>query len=252
MKIDVVMLTKDSEYVLRKCLDSIYRNIPINNLIVIDGFSKDNTVKILEEFDERYGNLRLIRDSGTRAKAREIGVRNVETEWFMFVDSDVVLCRRWFDRARKYAGVGVGAVWGVNVDIIPNFRSRVFYKLALHVAKKSFKIRGGLHDTLILRDAIKNIKIPSYLRIFEDAYVMKWIRSRGYRVQICEDAYCLHYKPPENWYWKAAVSVAKSEVKCGLVYSGLYRYVLYYPFFSAYWLIYNFQRIKKAYSYAGD
>jgi len=82
MKIDVVMLTKNSEYILRRCLSSIYRNIPVNNLIVIDGFSKDNTVKILEEFNEKYGNLRLIRDGGTRARAREIGIENVETEWF--------------------------------------------------------------------------------------------------------------------------------------------------------------------------
>ena len=246
MKIDVVMLTKNSEYILRRCLSSIYRNIPVNNLIVIDGFSKDNTIKILEEFNEKYGNLRLIRDGGTRARAREIGIENVETEWFMFVDSDVVLCRGWFDKARKHTGSGVGAVWGVNVDIIPNFRSRAFYKLALRVAKESFKIRGGLHDTLILHDAVKGIKIPPYLHVFEDAYVIKWIRNRGYRVRICEDVYCLHYKPPENWYWRAAVSVAKAEVKCGLAYSRLYRYALYYPFFSAYWLIHNFQRIKNA------
>ena len=81
MKVDVVMLTKDSEHILRKCLNSVYRNIPVNNLVVVDGYSKDDTLNILKEFDEKYGNVRILRDKGTRAKAREIGIKNVETEW---------------------------------------------------------------------------------------------------------------------------------------------------------------------------
>ena len=244
MKIDVVMLTKDSEYILRRCLNSVYRNIPVNNLIVVDGFSKDNTLSILEEFNEKYGNLRIIKDRGTRAKAREIGIENVETEWFMFVDSDVILCKDWYKKAQRYVNSGVGAVWGINVDVVPNFKSRIFHKLALHVARESFKIRGGLHDTLILHEAVKGIKIPAHLHAYEDAYVIRWIKEGGYKVQICEDIYCLHYRPPEDWQWKGSISLAKNEIRCGLVYSGLYRYVLYYPFFAIYWAIQNLQRIK--------
>jgi len=45
--IDVVMLTLDAELSLEKSLFSIYKEIPVNRLIVCDGGSKDNTIKIL-------------------------------------------------------------------------------------------------------------------------------------------------------------------------------------------------------------
>ncbi|MGA2524544.1 MAG: hypothetical protein ABSF65_10390 [Candidatus Bathyarchaeia archaeon] len=47
-QVDVVLLTKDSAHKLSNCLTSIYKNVPVKNLIVIDGFSTDGTLKILE------------------------------------------------------------------------------------------------------------------------------------------------------------------------------------------------------------
>ncbi len=44
--VDVVLLTKNSDYLLEKCITSIYENIPVNNLIVVDGFSTDRTMDI--------------------------------------------------------------------------------------------------------------------------------------------------------------------------------------------------------------
>jgi glycosyltransferase involved in cell wall biosynthesis len=78
--VDVVMLTKNSELLLDKCLKSIYENMPVNRLIVVDAFSTDNTLRILDEFGKRYGNIKIISDSGSRGRAREMGIREVETE----------------------------------------------------------------------------------------------------------------------------------------------------------------------------
>ncbi|MDI6905191.1 MAG: glycosyltransferase family A protein [Candidatus Bathyarchaeia archaeon] len=87
-RIDVVVLTKDSEHLLERCLNSIYQNIPVNKLIIVDGYSKDNTLKILQEFNKKYKNIKVFLDNGNRATARQKGIREVETEWFAFVDSD--------------------------------------------------------------------------------------------------------------------------------------------------------------------
>jgi glycosyltransferase involved in cell wall biosynthesis len=35
--IDVIVLTKNSEHLLDKCITSIYENVLVKNLIVIDG-----------------------------------------------------------------------------------------------------------------------------------------------------------------------------------------------------------------------
>lgn len=243
MRIDVVILTKNSEYILEDCLNSIYRNVPVNNLIVVDGFSTDSTIKILNDFNRKYGNIRIIQEKGTRATARELGIHNVETEWFMFVDSDVILCEDWYEKASKYMKADVGAIWGVNIDVIENLNSQTFYKLFMYVSKEAFKIRGGMHDTLIRHDAVKDIKIPSYLHTYEDAHIVRWIKDKGYDVIIGEDIYCLHIRPPEDWTLKESVSLAAWEIKCGLAHFKAYKYILYYPFFAFYWLLQKYKRL---------
>ena len=46
--IDVVMLTLDAENFLEKSLYTVFREIPVNRLIVCDGGSKDKTLEILK------------------------------------------------------------------------------------------------------------------------------------------------------------------------------------------------------------
>jgi len=43
--IDVVMITKNSDFMLKRCIESIYANLPVENLIIVDGFSTDKTFK---------------------------------------------------------------------------------------------------------------------------------------------------------------------------------------------------------------
>jgi glycosyltransferase involved in cell wall biosynthesis len=235
--IDVVVLTKNSEHLLDKCLASIYANVPVKNLIVVDGFSTDGTLKIVNKINEEHGNITVLNENGSRAKAREKGVRQVGTEWFMFVDSDVVLCKNWYGKAEKSIRTDVGAVWGVNIDVIPNMKDKRFLKLQSLIARQCFNLRGGMHDTLIRREAVEGIKIPEQLHTYEDAYIMNWIKEKGYKAVIGDDIYCLHFKPPGNWNLENGISQAIVEFRCGLVYSHLYEYMLYYPFFLFYWYL---------------
>jgi len=194
--VDVVMLTKNSELLLDKCLKSIYENVPVNRLIVVDAFSTDNTLKILDEFGKRYGNIKIISDSGSRGRAREMGIREVETEWFMFVDSDVVLCEDWFRGVSRYVRQDVGAIWGV--DILGYVENRFAMKVLQWMEARVFDIRGGYHDILIRYDAVKDVKIPSSLHTLEDTYIKEWITAKNYRVLISYASYCRHYKTMSN------------------------------------------------------
>ncbi len=235
MQVDVVMLTKNSQHLLYKCLDSIYQNVPIKNLIIIDGYSKDHTLEILEKFNRKYGNVRLFQMNGSRAKARTEGIRKVTTEWFMFVDSDVLLCRDWFQKAQADLSSDAGAVWGFNVDVLPNIRNKRILKFQSLVAKQCFKLRGGMHDTLILHKAVEGIQIPEELHAYEDAYIVHWIEEHGYKATVGSRIYCLHYKPPENWNLTNGIQQAIVELKCGFVYSHLFKYAFFYPIFFLYW-----------------
>ncbi|MBN1358508.1 glycosyltransferase family 2 protein [Candidatus Bathyarchaeota archaeon] len=235
--IDVVVLTKNSEHLLDKCLDSVYKNVPVKNLIVVDGFSTDRTLKIIDKANEDHGNVKVLKVNGSRATAREKGIQQVSTEWFMFVDSDVILGRDWFRKAEKNVKDNVGAVWGVNIDVVPNVKNKRILKLQSLIARQCFGLRGGMHDTLIRREAVEGIKIPEQLHAYEDAYIINWIENKGYKTVVGDDVYCLHYKPPTNWNMQNGVSQAIVEFKCGIVYSHMYEYMFLYPIFMFHWFI---------------
>ena len=235
--IDVVELTKNSEYLLNKCLTSVYKNVPVKNLIIVDGFSTDGTMKIIEKAKEAHGNVTVLKVDGSRARAREKGIQKVSTEWFMFVDSDVILGRDWFRKAMKDMKDNVGAVWGVNIDIVPNVKDKRILKLQSLIARQCFGLRGGMHDTLIRRKAVEGIRIPEQLHAYEDSYIINWIEKKGYKTVIGEDVYCLHFKPPGNWSLQNGVFQATIEFRCGLVYSHMYEYMFLYPVFMFHWFI---------------
>jgi glycosyltransferase involved in cell wall biosynthesis len=235
--IDVVVLTKNSEHLLDKCLTSIYENVLVKNLIVIDGFSTDRTLKIINETSETHGNVEVLKVNGSRARAREKGIKQVSTDWFMFVDSDVILGRDWFRKAEKNVKSDVGAIWGVNIDVIPNIKDKRALKLQSIIARQCFSLRGGMHDTLIRRKAVEGIRIPEQLHAYEDAYIINWIKAKGYKTVIGDDVYCLHYKPPTNWNLQNGVSQATLEFRCGLVYSHMFEYMFLYPVFMFHWFI---------------
>src|SRR4030066_36075 len=188
--VDVVVLTKNSEHLLDKCISSIYENVPVKNLIIVDGTSTDGTMKIVKNTDEKHGNIKILNVNGSRARAREAGIRQVETDWFMFVDSDVILSRDWFKKAASQVKPDVGAVWGVNIDVIPNVsRDKRFVKLQSLIARQCFSLRGGMHDTLIRREAVQGIKIPETLHTYEDAFIVKWIEEKGYKTMVGDGVY---------------------------------------------------------------
>src|SRR4030043_688443 len=156
MDVDVVLLTKNSEKRLRECLKSIYKNVPVNHLIVVDGYSTDKTLEIVREFQRKHGNILVIQDKGNRATARQKGIAQVKTEWFMFVDSDAVLCKDWFKKAEKHLGQDVGAVWGI--EVWSTIQNPVILKTFLWITRKIFDLRGGTHDTLVRTDLVEEIE----------------------------------------------------------------------------------------------
>ncbi|MBT0160043.1 glycosyltransferase family 2 protein [Candidatus Bathyarchaeota archaeon A05DMB-2] len=235
--VDVVLLTKNSEHLLDKCLASIFESVPVNNLIIVDGFSNDGTMEIVNRVKQKFGNVKVLKVDGSRAKARQRGIAQVTTELFMFVDSDVVLCRDWYRKAQRYVDKDVGAVWGINIDVIPNVKDKRIIKFQSLIARQCFGLRGGMHDTLIRRDAVQGIEIPEELHAYEDSYIINWIKGRGYRTVIGDDIYCLHFKAPGNWSLQNGVSQAIIEFRCGLIYSHMVEYMFYYPFFMFYWFV---------------
>ncbi len=229
--VDVVLLTKNSERKLKECLESVYCNVPVGQLIAVDGYSTDRTLEILRQFKEKYSNVRIIMDSGTRATARQRGIEAVNSDWFMFVDSDVVLCKDWYKKVQKYIQPNVGAVWGTEVwSTIKNTKT---LKLFLITTRKIFEVRGGTHDTLIRTRLLKDITIPANLHVFEDTYIKDWIEQKGYRVVACYNPFCIHYRPMEVWTFRGSLGLMAESFGLGNP-KMISRLLLAYGFYTVY------------------
>jgi len=86
--IDVIMLTRNSNKpYFRRVLRAVKEKIPVHHFIVVDGHSTDGTVETVKEF---FGSrVKVIRTTGTLGYARLLGLMVSDTEWVVFVDSDV-------------------------------------------------------------------------------------------------------------------------------------------------------------------
>ena len=230
--VDVVLLTFNSERMLKECVQSIYENVPVGQLIVVDGYSIDRTISILNKFNEKHGNIKIVFDRGNRATARQKGISYVSTDWFMFVDSDVVLCKGWYKKAQKYAETNVGAIWGI--EVWSTIKNPKLLKIFLTITRKIFEVRGGTHDTLIRTDLVKDIRIPTNLHVFEDAYIKEWITSRGYRVVACYIPFCIHYRPQTVWTFRGSLNLVAESFSIGHP-SLVGRLLLAYGFYAIYY-----------------
>jgi len=231
MHVDVVVITKNSEHMLNECLKSVYENVPVHRLIVVDGHSTDKTLEIVREFQKKYGNILLIQDRGNRATARQKGINQVKTEWFMFVDSDAVLCKDWFKKAEKHLGQNVGAVWGI--EVWSTIQNPAILKMFLLVTRKIFDLRGGTHDTLVRTDLVKDIEIPKVLHVLEDAYIKDWITQKGYKLIACYNPYCLHFRPASVWTIQGSLNIIADAIRAGRL-TLLIKLAVPYGFYTAY------------------
>jgi len=203
MTIDVVLLTKNSEKpCLKDCADSIFANIPIDRLIVVDGGSTDGTLELLKN----YPRVEVIMDhGGTRASARQKGIEAVKSEWHVHVDSDVVLSHEWFKKAWNLVGGEVGAIWGAAVPADKHFfnidyaMSKLYRKSIKELLVKQMRSqRCMMHDTLIRTSAVRGIKIPKNLHIWEDEYIGRYITRKGFKFLKVVEPYCLHFLTPNE------------------------------------------------------
>ena len=86
ISISAVIITKNEENKIKKCLDSL-KNL-VNEIIIIDDLSYDNTVKICKE----YGAKVIINESkGNFDRQRNLGIENATGDWILQMDADEIV-----------------------------------------------------------------------------------------------------------------------------------------------------------------
>ena len=85
-KISVVVCVKNEEERIRACLEGIIKNSP-DEIIVVDGNSYDNTVRIASEFTNKI----IITKNSNLTRDRQIGINAANNNFIAMIDGDHVL-----------------------------------------------------------------------------------------------------------------------------------------------------------------
>jgi len=108
MKVDVVVCAKNNAETIRPVLERVLRYVPVNRLILIDGESGDETVKIAEGF-----GAEIYSDGGKGlGYARNTALSLVETPIFAFIDADTLIPKNWFSLIRHFKDPKVAVASG--------------------------------------------------------------------------------------------------------------------------------------------
>ena len=187
MKFDICIPTKNSEKYIRTCLDSVINVFGnrIKRIIIVDGYSDDNTIKIIETFTTFP--IKVYFSSKKLGKVREFMIEKVKTKWFWFIDSDVKVNKRWFDIMISNIEKNIGAIQGFALPSNALLRK-------IRMVKRPE--RGFTSNTLIRTKAVKGIKLPNIPR-GEDDLIKEFIENKGFRWKYVP-AYCDHLKPTGN------------------------------------------------------
>lgn len=98
--VDVIIPIIHTNELWRANLLSIYREVPVNRLIISDGGCIDNSIEVAKEFP------RVVvldhRDYVSLGYCLRKLIEEVETEWFIYLHSDVYLPDAWFDGMKKH------------------------------------------------------------------------------------------------------------------------------------------------------
>lgn len=88
---DIVICTFNSEHSIKQCIESVFNNFTLlNNIYIVDGGSKDKTLEILQQFN-RPNIVIHVKPELTLGQSREYAFTLPTTEFFLQIDSDVVI-----------------------------------------------------------------------------------------------------------------------------------------------------------------
>lgn len=199
--VDVVMCTWNSNKpYFARCLESIKREIPVHHFLVVDRYSHDGTIEAVRE---HFGPVAVaVKSQQNLAKARMIGIAHVDTEYFVFVDSDVELSRGWFRRIASYVDDEVGAChdhgYVLHLPIMfmwtewMGLDKRPIIDVTLD---NMSRYRGCTHSTILKTSLVKDWKPSSSLSAYEDWMLLKHVVNKGYRWRIVNEYTVKHHTP---------------------------------------------------------
>lgn len=209
MLISFIIPTLNSEKYLDQCLNSI---LGLDNkgdeveIIIVDNGSTDSTLTIAKKYTSQI----YINRNSTIAGLRNIGFHNSEGALVGFIDSDVILDKKWLYYGKKIFqddSIGItGGLYGLPEN--PTWLEKIWYESKCNIEGDVSFISSGTmiikRDVFLLVDGFNEKLITG-----EDYDLCQRVINIGLRVYRSNDIKNIHYGNPdtlkklfkkERWY----------------------------------------------------
>lgn len=102
MKISIVITVFNEEKSVTGLLNSLQsQTIKPDEIVIVDGESKDKTVEIIRHFQKKDKRIKLLVEKCSRAKGRNLGVDIARNKIVALTDAGCIVHGNWFERITK-------------------------------------------------------------------------------------------------------------------------------------------------------
>lgn len=116
MKITVYIIVLNEEDTIEPLVRSLLvQTKKANEILIIDGGSKDRTVRIIKEFQKKHKSIRFIVSPGPVAYGRNVGVKHAKYEIVASIDAGCIAKKDWLEKlTMPFINLSKSCVSGVN------------------------------------------------------------------------------------------------------------------------------------------
>jgi len=225
LPVSILVATYNSELTIDECLKALFElDYPKNflEIIVIDGCSKDATVKIAQRYP-----VKIVSAPFSAPAAYNHAMKIVSNDILGFVDSDAKVEKEWLNKLVKHltdtqvAGVSGGIeTWNTENALARS----IGYDLKNRYSRlKKYVMRVATMNLLLKKSVIEEVggfdeNLPSQY----DTDLGFRISSKGYRILFEPDAKCYHFnRSTVTGYFRQQLQYGKNTAKLYLKHGNL-------------------------------
>lgn len=203
--VDVIIPVVHTNELWEANLRSIYREVPVNQLLISDGGCIDNSIDIVKKYPRV-----VVYDHSSYVSLgyclRRL-IEAVKTEWFIYLHSDVYLPEGWFDTMKKYQdyydwfGCPQRITAMIEYQNIDKMHGEVRPYAGSQMGRKNAFIEGikGIDDDFVYRQ--------------EDYVLVHIVEDNGFKHGRIEDTYHYHQVMHKESPWSGKPKRVAVEVE---------------------------------------
>lgn len=203
--VDVIIPLMHTNELWKQNLLSIYREVPVNRLLIGDGGCIDNSLTIARKFP-RVTVLDHRKYKSLGYSIRKL-IEAVETSWFIYLHSDVYLPKGWFNKMKKHQKE---YDW---FECRQHVTALVEYPLNYEGVSRSYSGSQMGRKKAFVR-FLSDIE-DDYLYRNEDIILSTLLEESGFRYGRVDDTFHYHQTMNKQSQWKRQIKSVSFEIEKG-------------------------------------